>query len=818
MLHDFRLALRGLRRRPGFTAAAVVTLALGIGASTAIFSVAYGVSLRPLPYPDADRLIRIYEAKPAESQLQHDVSVNAFHAWREGAPSIESAAMFSKAGTRILANTDSQALTLMSVSPGFFDVLGVKPLVGPGFKPENEYDPYTADDEAIMSFEAWQRLFGGRPDVIGQNLEFSGAGDNDIYRIVGVMPEGFAFGSTVDLWRPTLLVELPLRAGRFNYRYDRVVARLHPGATVGRARAELKNLAAGLADQYPQQRGWTVTVLSLHDSIVGAFGRATWLLLAAVAVVLLVACLNVGGLLVARAVARERETAVRVALGAGSWRLLRLWLAEASLVSALGAGLGLLLASLGVSVLKAAAPPGIPRLDAIAVDVPAVIVTAASALFAVLVFTVAPVVLARRRDVVSGFRSGAAAGGDSPRRHAVRHLLMAAQCAGAAALVILAVMLTRSFVKLTAVDLGWDPSQVLSLKPSPPMPRELRRPWARYVEWSNRLIERLEATPGIERAAITTQIPLSPHNYPGIIARGRGKEAAEDLRWTGVAHHVSDGYFDAMQIRLLSGRRFEPSDRHTDKQLISGAEPRGRGVAIVTESTARLLWPGQPPIGQALWLPGNDTVPWREVIGVVEDIQFYAVGEAGIPHVFVPWSQYPTGNPRLIVRGASATPATVKEIVQAVETGTHVEHIASLDSYVSRATAQPRFTTRLVAAFGALALALAAVGIYGTLSFLVGSRTREIGIRLALGASRHNVMSNVVRRGLIPVVLGGVAGLGAALAIARTFRALLFGIEPADAGSFAGGAIVLLAVALAAAIGPALRASRVDPASALRAE
>jgi predicted permease len=758
---DFRLAFRSLRRRPGFMAAAVATLALGIGASTAIFSVAYGISLRPLPYPRADRLIRVYEASPANGKAREDVSVGAFHEWREGASSIESAALYAKPNTRFLAGGDQQAVRMMSVSPAFFDVVGARPLLGSGFKPEKEYTRYTADAEAMLSHAAWQRLFGGRPDVVGQQLEFSGVVDNDVYRIVGVMPADFAFDQPVDLWRPTKIVELPVGRLMRNLRSDRAVARLRPDATIDRARAELGAVSARLAREFPASNGgWTVSVESLHESIVGSFGRATWLLLAAVAVVLLVACLNVSALLIARAVSRTRETAVRAAFGAEPWRLLRLWLAEASMLAWLGGGLGVLLAWSGISALKASAPPGIPRLDAIALDLPTLMVAVCSTALAVLIFTVAPLGRAPRTQLVEGLRAGSDGAGDSRSRQLSRSALTLAQCAGAATLVVLAVLLSRSFIKLMAVDLGWDAGGVLSMAVAPPVPRQLPRPWFRLVEVSDRLIARLETTPGIVRAAVTTQVPLSPDAFPSTLARGRGKGSTETTRWPVVQHNVTDGYFDLMDIRLVAGRPFSPSDRFTEPQVNRTAAAE-RGVAIVSEQTARAVWPGQSAIGQALWLPDIDGVTWREVVGVVEDIQFHAVGERPALHVFVPWTQMSIGRVRLLVKGTSTGAALaplVRQVVQEVEPGTRIDQVAALDALISRATAQPRFTTRLVAAFGALALMLAAVGIYGTLSYLVGSRVREIGIRLALGASRSRILSNVLWRGIGPALAGGVLG------------------------------------------------------------
>jgi len=817
MLHDLRLALRALRRRPGFSAAAIATLALGIGASTAIFSVAYGVSLRPLPYREPDRLIRIYEANPANGKLKEDVSEAALHAWRAGAPALESAVLYGARRTRFLAGADRQPIVMMGVSPALFTVLGVRPLLGEGFKAEKDYT--SVDRDVVMSHAAWLRLFGGRPDVVGKEIVLAGVGDDDAFQIVGVMPAHFAFDEPVDLWFPAIVpVPIPrtIRTGR----YDRVVARLRPGATIADARAQLEAVAAQLAREFPVQHGgWTVTVEPLHDSIVGNFGRATWMLLASVAVVLLVACLNVGGLLVARAMSRERETAVRVALGAGPWRLLRHWLAEASLLSVMGAGLGLLLAWTGVSALKAAAPPGIPRLDAIAVDFPTLLVAALSTLVAVGIFTVAPITRSQS-GVADGLRTGTAGSGISRTRQRVRTSLTIAQCAGAAALLVLAVMLGRSFLKLTAVDLGWQPAGVLTMSALPPIPRELQRPWYLLLEWSDRLIARLEATPGIERAAITTRVPLSPQMVASTLARGRGKASTDVARWPSVQHNVTDGYFDLMGIRITSGRGFDGSDRYNEAQMIDSAARPERGAVIVSESTAKALWPGQSAVGQALWLPDRDVVAWREVVGVVEDIQFHAIGEAPALHVFVPWTQMSATRPHLLVRGLRTAPnaAVVRDIVKSVEAGTHIDQVTTLEALVSRATAQPRFTSRLLAAFGVLALVLAAVGIYGTLSYLVGARTREIGIRLALGAARGTIVSNVLWRGLLPAALGGIAGLAAAVALARAFRSQFFDIAPLDAASLAGGGVLLLLAALAAALGPALRASRVDPAAALRAE
>ena len=813
---DLRHAARSVRRTPGFAAAAILLIALGIGASTAIFSVVHGVALRPLPYPGADRIIRIYEANPAAGKLREDVSEPAFHEWRTSAPSLATTALLNNVRTQFLEGQHEQPVYTMAVSPAFFDVLGVAPALGAGFRPETEYTAATRR-EVVISHSAWQRLYGGDPAAVGRSVRF--ADDDNAHRIAGVMPEGFAFGTPVDFWKPHLVTLPPGRVTR-NWRYDRVIARLADGATIQQARAELETVAARLAREFPSQHGgWTVSVESLQASVVGAFERISWLLLATVTVVLAVTYLNVGGLLVARSVARQRDTAVRAALGAGGWRLVRLRLAEATLLGGSGALLGVLLAWLSVDALKAAAPPGIPRLDEIALDLQTVTVAGAAGLVAVLVFTLAPG-RTRSGDLVSGLRAAAPGAGGTRRWQATRMALTVAQCAGAAALLVLSMLLTRSFIKLTSVDLGWQPNGILSMKVSPPILRAERRPWFRYVEWSDRLVARLESTPGIERAAITTQVPLAPQPYPSVVARGRGKAGGDEGRWPAIRHNVTDGYFDTMLVPLLAGRTFNASDRLSATDL-NGPGTVERGVAIVSESAARTLWPGESAIGKILWLPDIDRVTWREVVGVVADIQFQSVGESPGLHVFVPWTQFSTGNPRLLVRAsgdAAAASALVRRVVDDVERGTLIEAIAPLDVLYDAATAQPRFTTQLVAGFGSLALLLAAVGIYGTLSYLVSTRRREIGIRLALGATPSAIMSTVMRRGVAPALAGGLAGLAAAVGVARVFRALLFGIEPIDPISVAAGGTLLALVAAAAAFLPAWRASSVNPSTALRSE
>jgi predicted permease len=790
---------------------------LGLGASTAIFSVAYGVSVRPLPYADPDGLIRIYEANQAAAQPRHDVSEKAFQAWRQGAPSIGMAAFLERPGARTVVRPFRERVTTRSVTPTFFALLGVRPVIGPGFKREEEYTRFSARD-VVLSHDAWRRLFNGRSDVIGAAMVFST--DDDEFRVVGVLPETFAYGERVDFWLPDL-VDASMGPNAGHDRDGQVIARLRPGASEAGVRAELEQVAKGLADELPLVHGgWGVTVESLHQSIVGRFGQWTWLLFAAVAVVLLMACLNVGALLLGRAVARERETAVRVALGGSTWRLIRLWLAEALIISAAGAGIGLLLATLGVSALKSAAPPGIPRLADVVLDAPVLALATFSVLVVVVGLALAPLRLRGRSSLATGLHSSFLRAGDDRARAALRFTFTAVQCAGATTLAVIAVLLTRSFVNLMAVDLGWDARNVVSFQIAPPRPAGPSA--SARVEWSDRLIDHLEATPGVSRAAVATHIPLSPDPYGATLARGR-RDASSDERWPAVAHWVTDGYFDVMSLELVAGRTFDASDRFSPSQINRDRGTPIVGSAVVTEETARTLWPGATALGQVFWMPPGWTgsISYR-VIGVVEDMQFYSVGESPALHVFVPWTQENAwAAPWLLVKAASPAPPlvpSVREVIRSATPGTEINEVIPLEAAVARATAQPRFSTRLVTTFGTLALALAAVGIYGTLSYLVSARTRDIGIRIALGASRRRVLSNVVWRGLAPAIGGGTVGIAIALALAQVFRSLLFVVEPVDFPSIVTATVVLVLVAVLAAIGPALRAVRVDPVRALRAD
>jgi predicted permease len=788
-----------MRRQPGFVTAAAATFALGIGAATAIFSVVYGVAFRPLPYPRADQLVRVYEANTATNEPKLYVSDGTFHAWRDALSSISGIALYTPLTTRYTRDDEPQPLTTMGVSPRFFDVLGVRPAHGRTFKAESEYGAGTVD-ELIISHEFWERRFSRDLRAIGRSIDLVATAGEDRFVIVGVMPRGFQFDGVVDAWRP-VAIRLPISRALRAARDNRVVARLRDDRSLDQLRAELDVVSEQLARDFPVTNAqWSATVEPLLDSIVGRFSRASWMLLTAIAAVLFAACANITGLLNARRAARMREIGIRVALGATRWHITNLFLREALTLAMLGGLAGVVMAWWLVSGLRASAPPGLPRVGDIAVDLPVLAFALGATVFTAVVCALIP-----------------AANPRPLRHHRMSAVLVVVQSAAALALVIVAIVLSRSFLNLIAVDLGWRPARVLSLHVAPRWPQEIRRPWFLYATWAERLVARLEATPGVGRAAVTTVVPFSPDAVPEQIARGRDA-SNDEPRWPVTAHRVTTGYFDAIGVRLRRGRLFDASDRF-DEAALTSSVGRGTGVAIVTASVARTLWPGQDAIGQQVRLSPGNSGDVQQVIGIVDDVEFAAVGAEPVLHIFLPWLQYPTGRPRLLVRttgSAAAAASGVRTAVLAEHSATGIDRVVPVETLVDRATARARVIAQLMSGLGLLALLLATVGVYGSLSLLVHSRVRDTAVRLALGASPAQTLRRTMFQGLFPVLIGGIAGLVTAYAAITLGSSLLYGIDSADTWSLLGGVLIMLGASAAGCLAPALKAARIDPFSVLR--
>jgi predicted permease len=815
-MHDLRLAIRAVRRQPAFAFASIGTFALGIGAATAIFCVAYGVTFRPLSYPAAERLVRIYEAHASATDPKHLVSQGTFQGWREGIAALEGLALYGPVSTQYLEGDPPTPVRYQSVSPQLFEVLGVRPLLGRGFKPESEYTRFTAG-EVVISFEAWQRLFGGDPAVVGKTLPL--VGRDKPPPIVGVMPRAFSFQERVEIWQPEI-VEVPVAGVVRTSREDQVVARLRHGQTIDDLRAELDVVSTRLAREYPASNtGWTATTESLHEAIVGQFGRASWLLLAAVGALLLVACANVAGLLSARAMMRAREASIRLAIGARRRDLARLWLSETSVLALVGGTLGVVLAWWLVALLRAVAPPGLPRVEDIALDALPLGMAGAATLVAATLCGVAPLLGAPQSRHNARVHADGVRAGHTPDRRRVSIALVALQCGAAIVLTALAVLFVRSFLNLTAVDLGWTPKGVLSLDVKPRIPPEVRRPWFLYTQWADRLVDRLQAVPGIERAAVVTSVPFTGQHIPATLLVGRDR-VGEEARWPVGLEIVSDGYFATLGIEVSRGRAFTREDRFSEPVLVRHASALP-GVAIVTESIAQQLWPGRDAIGQAIRLPGFDLAAYRQVIGVTADVRFTSVTGAGDRRVFLPWAQQPTGVPRLLVR-TRGEPASFAAVVRAAvleeNPATGIDRVSDVERYVERDLAAARVTTQLTTLLAVLVLILAAVGTYGSSAMFVHAETRETAVRIALGASVADTLRRTIARGLAPV-LGGIAiGIVLTLLVSTAVRSLLFGVDAVNVWSLSLSTSVVLILAIVACVPPALRAARTDPIVALRAE
>jgi putative ABC transport system permease protein len=805
LLRDLRHALRVMIQSPGFSLAAILTLALGIGAATAIFSMVDAVLLRPLPFAEQDRLVTVWGEVRERNQAHVEVSLQDYEDWREGNR------VFSDLG--LLAATDSDlALTGVDqplhvrgrlVSANLFDVLGVRPALGRSFRPEE--DRPDSQDVAVISHGFWQRHFGGDRGVLGKTVSL----DGEPTLVIGVMPASFRFPKDVDLWIPA--GPLGTSPELKTIRVFEAIGRLKPGTSIEQAQTDMTALSVRLEEVHPQgNQGYRASLRPLVDEILGDTGPALLLLLAAVALVLLIACANVAGLLLARAASRQKETAVRIALGAGRPRLIRQLLTESALLAFLAAAVGLLLAWLGLRIVTAVGPADIPRLDEVGLDARVLAFTLLVSLVTAVLFGLAPALQAARPDLTSSLKEGGKSSASLGSRR-LRSLLVVAEVALALVLLVGAGLVIRSFLHLQRTDLGFQPESLLTMRitlygDKRPEPHQ----WAAFYR---DVAQRAEALPGVERASVVLLRPLSGPIGWDYDFRVEG-QTPDDQKTNPTSNHerVSPGYFRTMGIPLIAGRDFTWSD---------GAEaPK---VAIVNQSMARRFWPGQDPLGKRLLFgrPGREG-PWMTVVGIVGDVRYREL-QSVKPDIYVPFLQDPHWAMDLVVRTSSdplSAASAVTAAVQEVDRDQPVSGITTMERALSDTVARPRLRSFILGVFAALALLLAAVGLYGIIAQSVAQRRQEIGIRIALGAGRPEVLRLVLRQGLGLTLAGLAAGLILAVAVGATgwLATLLYGVESMDFVTFAAVPFVLLAVAVAASLIPALRATRVDPLTVLRAE
>ena len=800
LIQDVAYSLRRLRKAPGFALVAVATLALGIGANAAIFSAVNAVLLRPLPFAEPGRLVvvnHVWKGRPVV------VSPQNFLDFESETRSFDALAVYDTDSATLTGRGEPVQLATGETSVAFFDVLRVTPAVGRGFRPgENEPGHNRV---VVLSQGLWRERFGADPAVVGQSVILDGMP----HTIVGVAPPGFDFPRGRALWRP-LEYDARFRTQSRGAWYLSAIGRLRPGASTDSARAEAETIGARLAAAYPDaNEGLGLTVRPLLEAMVGKVRTPLLVLLGAVGLVLLIACANVANLLLSRAAAREGELAVRSAMGAGRGRLVRQLLTEASVLGLLGAAAGLVVAAWSGELILALEPRDVPRLDQIRLDPVVVAFTLGCALLTTVVFGTIPAILATRRSSVVGLREGGR-GLLSGRGGRMRRGLAVAEMALAVTLLAGAGLLLRSFSELSRVDPGFRSDSVLVF--------HLGLPDGRYPEGSprtmfySRMLETLGALPGVQSAAATMAVPLRGFGFSFSFAVDGRPEVPPAQQPTLETRVVTASYFRTLGIPVVSGREFAETD--------DASAPR---VVVISREAVRRHFPGQDPIGQRIrlgWGPAEDKVGGI-VVGVVGDVKEAGLDEQHPAEVYLPYAQKPVGGMDVVLRTSvppvSLAPA-VRGAVHDLDPDLPVARIEPLARIVSASIAQPRFYTALLTAFAGTALLLAALGLFGVISVGVSQRTREIGVRMALGARSGDVLRLVLREAAILAGVGIAAGLATALALSRTLSTLLFNLGPRDPLTFAAAPLVLLLTTLVAAWVPARRAARVDPIEALRSE
>jgi putative ABC transport system permease protein len=809
LLQDIRFGLRQLRMNPGFTVVAVLTLALGIGSNTAIFSAVYAVLLKPLPFASPDQLVRVFEVNESAGITGGGCSYPEYLEWRRQNHVFSGMAAVQGHELTLTGRDEPTVVRVGDVTADFFSVLGVAPLAGRAFLPAD--GEQGAAPVAVLSEGLWRSRFGADPDLIGKSIDL----DKRPFTVVGVMPGNFRFeldGRGGQLWIQVVqdpsFGPLTKRPGGH---YLTAIARLRPGVSAAQGQAEMNALGPRLAQQYrPGDDGWSIRTVSLRNAMTyNATPAALLLLLAAVGLVLLIACANVANLLLARATGRAKEFAVRAALGAGRTRILRQLLTESAVLGLLGAAVGIALARWGVQGLSGLLPPGIPRAESIRVDGPVLAFALLLSLEASLLFGVAPALFAADPRLQATLQESAGRPGEGKGRRRARNFLVAAEVALAMVLLVGAGLLIRSFAAMMSVNPGFDARQLLKAEVS--LPRFQYSTPQQWITLSNEVLTRVQAQPDLRDAAVAVPLPLANQgaNMPFRVANAPGLPAGRINTADFVS--ISPNYFHVAGIPLLRGRFFSPQD--------AMSTPR---VTIISEALARLYFPHQDPLGQQLifGFPLDSDLK-REIVGVVGDVRDTALNQMPGPMMYVPFAQTPLWGVVLVVKtssSASAAAATIRQKVHEVDRDLPVTDIQWMSEAVDESLGQARLRTWLLGLFGAMALSLAAAGVFGVISYSVSRRTHEFGIRMALGASKQEILLLVLKEALGLALAGVGAGIIASLGLTRLISSMLYGVRPRDPVTLIVLPALLTGVALLAAYLPARRATKVDPMVALRYE
>jgi putative ABC transport system permease protein len=798
---DLRYGARMLFKQPGFTLIAMLTLALGIGANTAIFSVVNAVLLRPLPFAEAERLVRVYVTSPARNIRTNPASWLNFEDWRARNSVFEAMAAYSSASATFTGGDVPEMIEGTGASGDLFAVLRAQPLLG---RTLSVADERQGQRNVVISYALWQRSFGGDAKIVGRQVTLDATG----YTVIGVMPRGFRFPleqSKTDFWIP-LDPQSETNQER-GANYLSVTARLKPGVTIEQAQAEMITIASQLEQEYRDRNaGRGIYLAPLHDAMVGEVRRALFVLLAAVGCVLLIACANVANLQLARAAARGKELALRAALGARRATLVRQLLTESLLIALAGGVAGLLLAAWGVDLLAAALPEDIPRASAIGLDARVLGFTTALTLLTGVAFGLAPALQSSKAELTDALKEGGC--GASARRNRTRSLLIVTEVALSLVLLVGAGLLLKSFRHLLDVNPGFNPQGVLTATVA--LPPATYGTEARQAAFFQQVLNRVAALPGVAAASVVDPLPLggsmamNSFSVEGRAPLQPGERPATNSRI------ISAAYLKALGIPLLRGRALAESDQ--------AAAPQ---VMLINESFARRYFPNEDPLGQRIRLSIASNFV-AEVVGIVGDVKHRSLEREAGPEAYVSYLQVPQPTMSLVVRAAAGDPlqlaASLRQAVQQIDKDQPLADVKPMTAWLNESVARRRFNLLLLAVFAAVALLLAAIGIYGVVNYSVAQRTRELGIRVALGAQRTDVLKLIVGQGLRLTLAGIACGAAGALAVTRLMADLLFGVAPTDPLTFATVALMLPLVALLACWLPARRATKVDPMIALRCD
>ena len=794
MLRDIRYALRQLAKNPGFTVVAILTLGLGIGASTAIFSVVNGVLLRPLAYPHPESLVRVHEILQKFGRFS--VAPATFLDWRQQNTVFEHIAAMNGTGATLVGSTGAERLAGGLVSWNMFELLEVTPALGRTFRAEE--DAPGKDAVIIISHGMWQQRFGGDSGILGKAITLSGTP----VTVIGVMPAGLAFMPEAEFWRPLAFGATPTRGGHFLA----VIARLKPGVTVEQAGAEMKTISERLAVQYPEaSANESAEVIGLQDSVVAGIRPALLTLLSAVGVVILIACANIANLLLVRASVRGKEIAIRTALGAGRWRLVLQMLSESVVLALAGGSVGLLLAYLAIRPIQTLSAGSIPRVNDVSIDGSVLLFALGISLATGILFGLAPAWQVSRSTIGSVLKEGGRSSTASSGQW-VRSGLLVAEVAMSIVLLVGAALLLRSFARLTNVDPGFRPEHVLAFRvalPNTAYPENHHR-----IAFFDKLLDGLEDLPEVTSAGMTQTLPMRGDYI--LTFTIQGQPAPKPNEGPSANYRVaSPNYFQALGIPLLRGRAFTDRDGEKSPQ-----------VAVVDQKFVERYFPDRDPIGQGIDI-GNGTDGFFEIVGVVGSIRLHNLEEHPAPAMYVPFTQNPFGAAWVVARTTGeprALSAAVRQTVQKIDGALPTFAMTPLATVVSDSVASRRFSMLLLGVFAVIALFLAAVGLYGVVAYSVSQRTQEIGLRMAIGAQRGDVLRMIVGGGMKLAIVGVAIGIACALALAQLVATMLFEVKPFDPASYSATALVLLAVAALACYVPARRATRVDPIVALRQE